>query len=106
MLRQHPHESAAREVAANHSRGQAYQSKTTQGRLAVVNLILGTRKSAWQHLARETARADREEPLPDAADDLLGGNFPSPERIALAREARLCTGEDPGVKSALDRAAL
>ena len=59
----------------------------TQGRLAVVNLILGTRKSAWQHLARETARADREEPLPDAADDLLGGNYPSPERIALAREA-------------------
>ena len=59
----------------------------TQGRLAVVNLILGTRKSAWQHLARETARADREEPLPDAADDLLSGNYPSPERLALAREA-------------------
>jgi hypothetical protein len=59
----------------------------TQGRLAVVNLILGTRKSAWQHLARETARADREEPLPDAADELIGGNYPSPERLAIAREA-------------------
>ena len=47
----------------------------TQGRLAVVNLILGTRKSAWQHLARETARADREEPLPDAADVAAPSEF-------------------------------
>ena len=59
----------------------------TQGRLAVVNLILGTRKAAWQHLTRETARAEREEPLPEAADELIGGHFPSPERLALAREA-------------------
>ena len=56
----------------------------TQGRLAVVNLILGTRKSAWQHLARETVRAEREEPLPE--DQELLGKYPSPERIAMARE--------------------
>ena len=59
----------------------------SQGRLAVVNLILGTRKAAWQHLVRETARADREEPLPEHADDVMGGYYPSPERLALAEEA-------------------
>ena len=59
----------------------------TQGKLAVVNLILGTRKAAWQHLARETARAEREEPLPEHADDVFASHYPSPERIALAREA-------------------
>ena len=59
----------------------------TQGKLAVVNLILGTRKAAWQHLALETARAEREEPLPEHADDVFASHYPSPERIALAREA-------------------
>ncbi len=53
----------------------------TQGKLAVVNLILGTRKAAWQHLARETARAEREEPLPEHADDVFASHYPSPERI-------------------------
>jgi len=59
----------------------------TQGKLAVVNLILGTRKAAWQHLARETSRADREDSLPEHADDLFDSHYPSPERVALAREA-------------------
>lgn len=59
----------------------------SQGRLAVVNLILGTRKTAWQHLIRETARADREELVDDRWDDLLGGFYPSPEGLALAEEA-------------------
>ena len=59
----------------------------TQGRLAVVNLILGTRKAAWQHLAREGARAEHEAPLPRAAHDRIDGAYPSPERLAIAKEA-------------------
>ena len=59
----------------------------TQGRLAVVNLILGTRKAAWQHLVREGTRADRESPMPEGADDRIGGHYPSPEWLAIAEEA-------------------
>lgn len=59
----------------------------TQGRLAVVNLVLGTRKAVWQRLARETKRAKRERSLTDRAEQVAAGEYPSPERIALACEA-------------------
>jgi hypothetical protein len=59
----------------------------TQGRRAVVNLFLTTRKLVWQHLVRDEERANLERPLRDREEELIGGTYPSPEQALLALEA-------------------
>jgi len=58
-----------------------------QGRLAVVNLVLGTRKVVFRQLRREAERVDTERAWPDGLEDLIAADIPSPERQLLRCEA-------------------
>jgi hypothetical protein len=58
-----------------------------QGRLAVVNLVLGTRKTVFRHLRSEAQRADAERAWPEGIEELVAGNIPSPERLLIRGEA-------------------
>ncbi len=59
----------------------------SQGKLALVNLLLGTRKAVWRQLALESRRAATECLLPEAYVEQSPGHFPSPESFLLAKEA-------------------
>lgn len=58
----------------------------TQGRLAVVNLVLGTRKAVYQQVRSVTGRWGVEETLSPEVEDALPGPTLSPEALLLRRE--------------------
>ena len=58
-----------------------------QGRLAVVNLVLGTRKVVFRHLRSEAERVDTERAWPEGLEDIIAGHIPSPEGLLIRREA-------------------
>jgi len=74
----------------------------TQGRLAVVNLTLGTRKCVWRHLAQEAARAAREVSLPWDLDELMGSDSESPEAIVLKDEIERARRSEAVLKLVLE----
>ena len=59
----------------------------TQGKRAVVNLVLGTRKRVRKELKRDQKRVLLERPLNDWEEALHGRPYPSPEQLALELEA-------------------
>lgn len=74
----------------------------TQGRLAVVNLTMGTRKAVWRRLAQESARAAREISLPWELDELTGREAESPELVALQREVEQARRSESILKLVLE----
>ena len=58
-----------------------------QGRLAVVNLVLGTRKTVFRQIRDEADRANTECPLPPGIEESIEGSVPSPEILLMQREA-------------------
>lgn len=58
----------------------------TQGRLAVVNLVLGTRKAVFEQLRREWRRREVDRPFEGPIDELLTSTAPSPEKVLLRRD--------------------